>query len=155
MKKLLQKWYVKLTFYIFGLGLIIWGIFFQIKIEKKIDKDLITEATVIEVTEETSPYSKMEQRILVKFTVDDKEYEGYLRKYEEEAKIDDKVTIYYNKEDPNFFYKYEINPLGYSIIAGGIFLILIPLSNFIKITYVNKKIKKIDKKIEKLTNENK
>lgn len=155
MKKALHKWYIKLTFYLLGIGLVVWGIFLQIKINKEIDKNLITEATVIEVTEETSPYSKMEQRILVKFTVDDKEYEGYLRKYEEEAKIDDKVTIYYNKEDPNFFYKYEINPLGYSLIAGGIFLILIPLSNFIKITYVNKKIKKIDKKIEKLTNENK
>ena len=45
--------------------------------------------------------------------------------------------------------------MGYALISGGIFLIFIPLSNFIKLTYINKKIKKIDKKIEKLSKENK
>ena len=101
-----------------GLILIIFGVIMFVV--NKQNKDYIsTESTVTKVEAEEETDSEKTYTVIVKYTVNDKEYEaelGGLSEYKE----GDRIKIYYNPDDPGQITMTKSMILPVAIIAGGI-----------------------------------
>ncbi len=98
------------------------GIVIQINNVKYAKTALTTEATITKIDSYFSGTDDNEKdyNVYITYKVRDKEYNGELREYYSGMREGQKVTIYYNPEDPSDYKSKSINYTGYFLMAFAI-----------------------------------
>lgn len=131
------------VFILIGIFLIILGFNQKSKDEVFIAKSQTAQARIMDITSHVSgsgKHRRVKHRAFVSFIVDGKEYEGKISSFSSSMHVGDRITVYYNPEDPDdFISKSDAKDKGIIILMGFGFALVGILPAFITISSTLKK----------------
>ena len=113
------------VFVVIGIFLIILGFTQKSKDEVFIAKSQTAQARIMDITSHVSgsgKHRRVKHRVFVSFIVNGKEYEGKISSFSSSMHVGDRITVYYNPEDPDdFISKSDAKASVVMFIMGSVF----------------------------------